>query len=81
MRTLRLWRENFLANFDAAITPALLNQYPSLSPKEIDIFRRKWEYYFAYCEGGFKTGVLGVQWVVLKREAVRGWVMEDGVPL
>ena len=48
-RTIAAWRERFLAT------------WPHLQDLGFDTaFRRKWEYYFAYCEVGFETGLLGV---------------------
>jgi cyclopropane-fatty-acyl-phospholipid synthase len=43
IKTLRLWRENFLLNFDEKIVPALLHSYPMLSRETVEVFRRKWE--------------------------------------
>ena len=45
----------------------------------VEVFRRKWEYYFAYCEGAFRTGTLGDVVVTLAREGT-GSLLED-VPL
>jgi len=45
--TLRLWRERFLANWDAV---------QALGFDET--FRRMWEFYLAYCEAGFRSGYL-----------------------
>ncbi|KAH7360355.1 Mycolic acid cyclopropane synthetase-domain-containing protein [Rhexocercosporidium sp. MPI-PUGE-AT-0058] len=59
VKTLRLWRETFMLNFEEKIKPALLESYPSMSDESVEIFRRKWEYYFAYCEAGFFTKTLG----------------------
>ncbi|KXS15880.1 cyclopropane-fatty-acyl-phospholipid synthase [Gonapodya prolifera JEL478] len=61
---LRMWRERFLANFDqiAPIKPSLYTP----------IFRRKWEFYFAFCEAGFETGRLGIYQVRLCREGRLG---------
>ena len=42
-RTLRLWRERFLANFDDKIRPALVKEHPDMTKDEVDVFRRKWE--------------------------------------
>lgn len=42
-RTLRLWRENFMANFDDMIQPALLREHPDMKDEEVDVFRRKWQ--------------------------------------
>lgn len=46
--TLSRWRDNFLAHLDQL--PAALN-----TPE----FIRKWRYYLAYCEGGFRERVIG----------------------
>ncbi|KAL1924876.1 uncharacterized protein VTP21DRAFT_4530 [Calcarisporiella thermophila] len=79
VRTLRLWRERFLDTFECEITAALKEQSPGMTQRELDVFRRKWEYYFAYCEGGFVSGTLGVHWLVLKRESDPTFT--EGVPL
>lgn len=42
-RTLRLWKEAFLQNFDSQIRPALKREHPDMSEEGIDVFRRKWE--------------------------------------
>ncbi|CAH1756117.1 7174_t:CDS:2 [Entrophospora sp. SA101] len=68
VRTLRLWRERFLQAFDEHIHPALLKSWPNMTPKEVEIFKRKWEFYFAYCEGGFASRILGNVQVVVTRE-------------
>ena len=46
--TLAKWRDNFLAKLDQL-------------PAELDTpeFIRKWRYYLAYCEGGFRERVIG----------------------
>ena len=54
--TLRLWREKFLANWDA-IAPLGFD----------DQFRRMWEFYLAYCEAGFRTGYLDVSQIRMER--------------
>jgi cyclopropane-fatty-acyl-phospholipid synthase len=46
-RTLQLWRERFLANWEA-IAPLGFDER----------FRRMWEYYLTYCQAGFETGVI-----------------------
>ncbi len=54
--TLRLWRENFLAN------------WPSVASLGFDAtFRRMWEFYLAYCEAGFRTGYLDVAQIRIER--------------
>jgi cyclopropane-fatty-acyl-phospholipid synthase len=55
-RTLALWRERLLARRDEAL---------ALGYDEA--FLRKWEYYLAYCETGFKEGELTVAQLVLAR--------------
>ncbi|KAF2483200.1 methoxy mycolic acid synthase 1 [Neohortaea acidophila] len=82
-KTLRLWRQNFMQNFASKIRPALLAAHAEggkkMGEEDVDLFRRKWEYYFAYCEAGFATKTLGDAIVTVGREgAVQ--MMED-VPL
>ena len=57
VRTLREWRNRFLAQ-----TPAL--EAMGLG----SAFRRKWVYYLASCEAGFATGATGNLQIVLRRE-------------
>ena len=55
-RTLRIWRENFLAN------------WPRVESEQFDaIFRRMWEFYLAYCEAGFASSYLDVAQIQLTR--------------
>jgi hypothetical protein len=42
-KTLRLWRERFLANFDDKIQPALMRDHPDMNDEDVEVFRRKWE--------------------------------------
>lgn len=42
-KTLRLWREKFLANFESRIRPALMSEHDEMGEKEVEVFRRKWE--------------------------------------
>ena len=55
-RTLREWRHRFLA---AAVQVRALG-YP-------DRFLRMWEFYLAYCEGGFEERVIGDAQILLDR--------------
>lgn len=55
--TLRRWRETFLA------------RWPEVQALGFDeTFRRRWEFYLAYCEAGFATGYLDVAQVRFERE-------------
>ena len=54
-RTLSLWRERFLANWDR------------LEGAFDETFGRMWEFYLAYCEAGFRVGHLGVSQLGLAR--------------
>lgn len=55
-RTLFRWRENFK------------NQWQDIEKLGFDeVFRRKWEYYFHYCEAGFSSGSIDVLQIVLGR--------------
>jgi cyclopropane-fatty-acyl-phospholipid synthase len=57
--TLKRWRENFLTRWERLRSLGF--------PEE---FRRLWEFYFCYCEGGFRERFLGdVQMLFTHREA------------
>lgn len=57
-----------MTNFDSRIKPALLMEHQGMTDRDVDLFRRKWEYYFTYCEAGFRTCTLGDVIITLKRE-------------
>lgn len=58
--TLRAWRQRFLA------------QLPSVQAQGFDArFCRMWEFYLAYCEGGFLERSIGVSHLLLARPAHR----------
>jgi cyclopropane-fatty-acyl-phospholipid synthase len=62
VRTLRCWRENFLAQLDRVRTLGYDGR-----------FQRLWELYLAYCEGGFDSGRIGtVQLLLAKPSYVAG---------
>ncbi|KAK7048530.1 S-adenosyl-L-methionine-dependent methyltransferase [Favolaschia claudopus] len=72
-RTLREWRRRFLYQFDSVIVPALKREYPNVmngprGEKEIDVFKRKWIYYYCYCEVGFTSRTLGDHIITFTRE-------------
>ncbi|KAI1135069.1 cyclopropane-fatty-acyl-phospholipid synthase [Hypoxylon sp. FL0543] len=75
-KTLRLWKEKFLLNFESRIRLALRAEHPHMTQQEIDVFRRKWEYYFTYCEAGFVTKTLGDVIITVGREGAME-LMED----
>ncbi|TPX75107.1 hypothetical protein CcCBS67573_g03626 [Chytriomyces confervae] len=52
-KALRLWREAFMDKFDE------VRDATGLHHVYTNEFRRRWEYYFAYCEAGFATRGLG----------------------
>jgi len=86
-KTLRLWRQSFMQNFASSIRPALIKEHDvegtrkgvGIGEEDVEVFRRKWEYYFAYCEAGFATKTLGDVILTVGREGAVG-MMED-VPL
>ena len=59
-RTLREWRNRFLAQTPALEAMGLVSS-----------FRRKWVYYLASCEAGFANGATGNLQIVLRREPGR----------
>lgn len=78
-KTLRLWKEKFMANFEDKIKPSLLREHQGMGTADVELFRRKWEYYFTYCEAGFAQKSLGDVIITFGREAAVE-MMED-VPL
>ncbi|KAK3391112.1 cyclopropane-fatty-acyl-phospholipid synthase [Podospora didyma] len=78
-KALRLWKEDFLANFESKIRPALRIEHPNLSDEEMNVFRNKWEYYFTYCEAGFMTKTLGDVIITVGREGALE--LMEGIPL
>lgn len=56
-QTLNQWRERFNKAFDAGQLPEGFD----------DTFKRIWNYYLAYCEGGFRAGGIDVMQVALER--------------
>lgn len=67
-RTLREWHRAFDDAFEGkdGIREALLRDHaairnltPEQREKEVEVFRRKWVYYFVYCERGFALNQIG----------------------
>ncbi|KAL6303901.1 S-adenosyl-L-methionine-dependent methyltransferase [Sparassis latifolia] len=76
-RTLREWRLRFEAHFEDVVVPALKREHPRMVGadaddasvrEEIEVFRRKWLYYFCYCEVGFTARILGDHIITFTRE-------------
>ncbi|KAL7417892.1 S-adenosyl-L-methionine-dependent methyltransferase [Mrakia frigida] len=59
-RTLREWRIRFQATFASEITPSLLREHPEMDASDVEVFKRKWIYYYEYCAAGFTERILGV---------------------
>ncbi|KAF2186649.1 cyclopropane-fatty-acyl-phospholipid synthase [Zopfia rhizophila CBS 207.26] len=57
IKTLRLWGEKFDENW--ASIRELYTKTHKLSETDLEAFRRRWKYYFLYCEAGFRAGILG----------------------
>ena len=69
-RTLQAWRERFLA------------RQPEVRAQGFDArFCRLWEFYLAYCEGGFRERSIGVAHLLLTHPQARPecerWLRED----
>lgn len=67
-RTLREWRQRFEDAFDGkgGIREVLLRDHAAIRTlpeakrdAEVEVFRRKWLYYFIYCERGFAENQIG----------------------
>ncbi|NID15872.1 SAM-dependent methyltransferase [Luteibacter yeojuensis] len=71
--TLRAWRERFLARWSDARAQGYDER-----------FLRMWEFYLAYCEGGFLERSIGVSHLLLAKPDARpgpaGWAMPAGSP-
>ena len=65
---LRLWRERFLDNWESVIRPVLREKKPNMTDVDLDVFRRKFVYYFGYSEAGFATKTLGDVSITVGRE-------------
>ncbi|KNG51601.1 cyclopropane-fatty-acyl-phospholipid synthase [Stemphylium lycopersici] len=80
-KTLRLWREAFLDNWETTIKPQLIKEKSAegMDDEGAEIFKRKWDYYFRYSEAGFSTKTLGDVIITVGREGAMQ-MMED-VPL
>ena len=59
-RTLRSWRERFMAQAAAVRAQGF-----------DDIFIRMWQFYFCYCEGGFRERSIGTHQVLLAKPLCR----------
>lgn len=75
-RTLREWRQRFEASFEGedGIREALLKDHETIRnlpqgqrDKEVEVFKRKWLYYFIYCERGFTENQIGGESSVCQR--------------
>lgn len=42
-KALRIWNENFQAEFGSKIAPALQRSHPGMTKLDMDVFKRKWE--------------------------------------
>lgn len=78
-KTLRIWRGKFLDNFEKKIKPALLSDHAGMTEKDAELFKQKWDYYFSYCEAGFRTCTLGDVILTIAREGTVE--LAEGVPL
>jgi cyclopropane-fatty-acyl-phospholipid synthase len=66
-RTLREWKRRFLRNWEGTIKQLLIEQH-SLDEQALGAFKRRWMYYFDYCEAGFSTRTLGDHIITFTRE-------------
>ncbi|KAK3485801.1 cyclopropane-fatty-acyl-phospholipid synthase [Neurospora hispaniola] len=79
VKALRLWREAFMDKFDSRIAPALMEDHPGMTKTDVEVFKRKWEYYFSYSEAGFLTKTLGDVIITVGREGALE--LMEGIPL
>ncbi|KAJ2978735.1 hypothetical protein NQ176_g3654 [Zarea fungicola] len=58
IKTLRCWRENFIRNW-GNIKSGYVANHAEASEKTIEAYRRRWLYYFYYCEAAFRARIIG----------------------
>lgn len=64
-RTLRTWDRRLKDNLEQKV---IAKSYPSLhDPLEFAIFKRKWEYFFAYAGEGFLKGYITCHMLTFSR--------------
>ena len=66
--TLRLWRERLLDDWESVIRPALRQKEPGMTDAGLEVFSRKFVYYFGCSEAGFATKTLGDVSITVGRE-------------
>ena len=64
-RTLAQWREGFWSRINAIQTKGYH-----------DMFVRMWDFYLAYCEGGFAERAIHTSQLVFAKPAARHWQLE-----
>lgn len=68
-KTLALWKEQFL------------KRWPSIHRQGFDqSFKRKWEFYFSYCEAGFRQRHINVMQMVFARPDETSYTFEESIP-
>ena len=72
-KALRLWREAFLLNFDEVAEKTGLKHIYDAT------FKRKWHFYFSYCEAGFATRTLGD--IQMRLTKINNKQLLEGIPL
>ncbi|PUU80201.1 Mycolic acid cyclopropane synthetase-domain-containing protein [Tuber borchii] len=72
-------RENFLRTFHDRIAPSLRKEYPGMNEEDVQVFNRKWEYYFAYCEARFRAKILND--IIFTRAREGAMELYEGIPL
>jgi cyclopropane-fatty-acyl-phospholipid synthase len=56
-----------------------MREHPEMTKSDVIVFKRKWEYYFTYCEAGFATKTLGDVIITVGREGAVEMI--EDVPL
>ncbi|PHH76045.1 hypothetical protein CDD82_4163 [Ophiocordyceps australis] len=58
IHTLQCWRQNFLRNWHL-IRQDFVSKKQEATEQDIEAHRRRWLYYFQYCEAGFRARTIG----------------------
>lgn len=80
-RTFREWRRRFLRSYDYTIIPILKDE-SRMDLVELAWFKRKWIYFFDYCEAGFVTRNLATHIITFTRDGNESFGCDfDPVPI
>lgn len=74
-KTLRLWKEKSMSNFESRIRPALVIEHEDMGEKEVEGFRKKWEVCaFDSASKGLQTDI-----PIVLLHLLRSWLCHENI--